>query len=40
MPEDLRDKGMAEGVDNIQSELLKNSGEVTTTVLTAICRKI
>ena len=28
------------GVDNIPSELLKNGGETTTTVLTVICQKI
>ena len=27
-------------MDNIPSELLKNGGEATTTVLTAICQKI
>ena len=27
-------------VDNIPSELLKNEGEATTTILTAICEKI
>ena len=27
-------------MDNIPSELLKNEGEATTTVLTAICQKI
>ena len=31
--------GKSEGVDNIPSELLKNGGEATTTVLT-ICPKI
>ena len=28
------------GVNNISSELFKNGGEATTTVLTAICQKI
>ena len=28
------------GVDNIPSDLLKNGGEATTTVLTTICQKI
>ena len=32
--------GKSEGVDNIPSELLKNGGEATTTVLTTICQKI
>ena len=32
--------GKSPGVDNIRSELLKNGGEATTTVLTAICRRI
>ena len=32
--------GKSSGVDNIPSELLKNGGEATTTVLTAICQKI
>ena len=32
--------GKSPGVDNIPSELLKNGGEATTTVLTAICQKI
>ena len=32
--------GKSEGVDNIPSELLKNGGEATTTVLTAIYQKI
>ena len=32
--------GKSPRVDNILSELLKNGGEATTTVLTAICQKI
>ena len=32
--------GKYPGVDNIPSELLKNGGETTTTVLTVICQKI
>ena len=32
--------GKSPGVDNIPSELLKNGGEATTIVLTAICQKI
>ena len=32
--------GKSPGVDNILSELLKNGGEATTTVLTATCQKI
>ena len=32
--------GKSPGVDNVPSELLKNGGEATTTVLTAICKKI
>ena len=32
--------GKSEGVDNIRSELLKNGGKATTTVLTTICQKI
>ena len=31
--------GKSEGVDNIRSELLKNGGKATTTVLTATCQK-
>ena len=31
--------GKSAGVDNIPSELLKNGGEATTTVLTPICQK-
>ena len=32
--------GKSLGVDNIPSELLKDGGEATTTVLTATCKKI
>ena len=32
--------GKSPGVDNIPSELLKNGGETTPTVLTVICQKI
>ena len=32
--------GKSPGVDNIPSELLKNGGDATTTVLTALCQKI
>ena len=32
--------GESPGVDNISSELLENGAEATTTVLTAICKKI
>ena len=32
--------GRSPEVDKIPSELLKNEGETTTTVLTAICEKI
>ena len=32
--------GKSPGVDNIPSELLKNGGEATTKILTAICKKI
>ena len=32
--------GKSEGVDNIRSELLKNGGKATTTVLTAMCKEI
>ena len=32
--------GKSPGVDNIPSELLNNGGKATTTVLTAICKKI
>ena len=32
--------GKTSGVNSIPSELLKNRGEATTTVLTAICRQI
>ena len=32
--------GKSPEVDNIPSELLKNTGKATTTVLTAICQKI
>ena len=32
--------GKSPGVDSISSELLKNGGEATTTVLTAIWQKI
>ena len=32
--------GKSTGVDNIPSELVKNGGEATTTVLTVICKKI
>ena len=32
--------GKSPGVGKIPSELLKNGGEVTTTVMTAICQKI
>ena len=32
--------GKSLGVDNIPSQLLKNGGEATTSVLTAICKKI
>ena len=32
--------GKSPGVDNIPSELLKNVGETTTTVLIAICQNI
>ena len=33
-------EGKSPGVDNIPSELLKNGGETTPTVLTVICQKI
>ena len=32
--------GRSPGVDNIPSELLKNGGDTTPTVLTVICQKI
>ena len=32
--------GKSSGVDNIPSEVLKNGGETTTTVLTVTCQKI
>ena len=32
--------GKSPGVDNIPTELLKNGGEATATVLTALCKKI
>ena len=32
--------GKSPGVDNIPSELLRNGGEATTTVMTAICQTI
>ena len=32
--------GKSPGVDNIPSELLKNEGKTTKTVLTVICQKI
>ena len=32
--------GKSSGVDNIPTELLKNGGEATATVLTALCKKI
>ena len=32
--------GKSSGVDNVPSELLRNGGEETATVLTGICQKI